>query len=45
VRNGVVLVNRPERRVPPDAGARWLDWLAGLAGDNQFIVTAEEPAA
>jgi len=39
VRDGVVLVDRPELHVAREARARWLDWLAGLAATNQIIVT------
>jgi hypothetical protein len=38
VRNGVVLVDRPELHVPRGAHVRWLNWLAGLAGSNQLFV-------
>jgi hypothetical protein len=49
VRDGVVLVDRPDLRVPHEARGAWLDWLdwlVGLAGTNQLCVAmqATEPA-
>jgi hypothetical protein len=38
VRNGVVLVGRPELHVPRDAHRRWVAWLAGLVPSNQLLV-------
>jgi hypothetical protein len=43
VRDGVILVDRPEQHVQREARARWLDWLAGLAHNNQLFVAAAEP--
>jgi hypothetical protein len=37
--DGVVLVDRPELHGPRAEHARWLNWLAGLAGTNQLFVT------
>jgi hypothetical protein len=39
MRDGVVLIDRPELHVPREARARWLDWLSGLAGTNQLLVS------
>ncbi len=40
MRDGVVLIERPELHVPREARPRWLDWLAGLAGTNQLVVAS-----
>ncbi len=40
VRDGVVLVDRPDLHVPHEARGQWLDWLAGLAGTNQLLLSA-----
>jgi hypothetical protein len=41
LRDGVVLIDGPERHVPREARAQWLDWLAGLAGTNQLVVASD----
>ena len=43
VRDGVILVDRPEQHVQREAGARWLDWLTALAAGNQLFVTIPSP--
>jgi hypothetical protein len=48
VRDGVVLVDRPELYAPGEARGRWLEWLSGLAGTNQLFLAmapADEPDA
>ncbi len=40
VRDGVVLVDRPDLHVPHEARGQWLDWLAGLPGTNQLLLSA-----
>jgi hypothetical protein len=47
VREGVVLIDNPELRVPSADRARWRTWLAGLAVGNQLFMAsacAEAPS-
>ena len=41
MRDGMVLVERPELHVPRKAHVPWLDWLASVATTNQLIVATE----
>jgi hypothetical protein len=41
MRDGMVLVERPELHVPREAHAPWLDWLASMATTNQLFVATE----